>query len=67
MFSGFSLIQLNALVFVQIAALIHGIFEINSWFLCEIAHYGKGPVSVYQVIFTSTDKIFISGGGLSAG
>ena len=31
--------------------------------LCEIAHYGKSSVSVFQKIFTSTDRIFISGRG----
>ena len=34
-------------------------------FPCEIAHYRKSSVSVFQKIFNSTDKIFISGGGLS--
>ena len=30
-----------------------------------IAHYGKSSVSVFQEIFTSANKIFISGRGLS--
>ena len=32
------------------------------YFSYEIAHYRKSSVSVFQEIFTSTDKIFISGG-----
>ena len=43
--------------------------SLNIWdklcFLCEIAHHGKSSVSVFQEIFTSTDKVFISGGGPS--
>ena len=35
------------------------------WFSCEIAHYEKLSISVFQEIFTSADNIFISGGGLS--
>ena len=31
-----------------------------------MAHYDKSSISIFQQIFTSTDKIFISGGGLSA-
>ena len=31
-----------------------------------MAHYDKISISIFQQIFTSTDKIFISGGGLSA-
>ena len=31
------------------------------YFSYEIAHYGKGLVSVFQEIFASADKIFISG------
>ena len=38
---------------------IHDIFETNS------EHYGKSSISVFQKIFASTDKIVISGGGLS--
>ena len=30
----------------------------------KTAHYGKSPISVFQEIFTSTDKMFSSGGGL---
>ena len=30
-----------------------------------VAHYGKGSISVFQEIFTSTDNIFILRGGLS--
>ena len=41
----------------------------NIWdklqFSCEIVLYGKSPISIFQQIFTSTDKIFIFGGGLS--
>ena len=33
--------------------------------LCDIAHYGKSLISVFQWTFASTDKIFISGEGLS--
>ena len=33
--------------------------------LCETVHYGKSSISVFQEIFTGTDKIFISGGALS--
>ena len=40
----------------------------NIWdklkFSCEIAHYGKSSTSVFQEIFISTDKIFISREGL---
>ena len=43
---------------------IHRIFKTNfSW---GIVHYGKISISVFQMIFSSIDKIFISGGGLSA-
>ena len=34
-------------------------------FSCEIAHYGESSISIFQGIFTSTDKTFISDGGLS--
>ena len=34
-------------------------------FSCEIAHYEKSQISIFQEIFASTDKTFISGGGLS--
>ena len=34
-------------------------------FSCEISHCEKNSISVFQEIFTVTDKIFISGGGLS--
>ena len=34
------------------------------WFLFEITHYGKSSI-FFQEIFTSTDKNFISGGGLN--
>ena len=34
-------------------------------FLCEIVLYRKSPISAFQQIFTSTDKIIISGGELS--
>ena len=41
----------------------------NIWerllFSCEIAHYGKSSISVFQENFTSTEKMFISRGGLS--
>ena len=40
----------------------HKIFETNSRFH---AQYGKNPISVFQKIFSSINKIFISGGGLS--
>ena len=32
---------------------------------CEAAHHGKSSATVFQEIFTSTDKTFISGRGLS--
>ena len=36
------------------------------YFSCEIAHYGKSLISVFQEIFTSfIDKILISEEGLS--
>ena len=31
--------------------------------LCDIAHYGRGWVSVFRGIFTSTGRVFILGGG----
>ena len=34
-------------------------------FSCEIAHCSKSPISVFQEIFTSIDKVLISRGGLS--
>ena len=33
-------------------------------FSCEIGHYGKSSTSIFQEIFISTDKIFISREGL---
>ena len=36
-----------------------------SKFSFEIAHYGKNSTSFFQNIFTSTDKGFISGAGLT--
>ena len=48
------------------ATIIHKIFETNScMFPCKTAHYGENWFSVFQQIYSSTDKIFISGGGLS--
>ena len=38
--------------------MIHKILE------CEIAHYGKSLVSVFQEFFASINKIFILAGGL---
>ena len=32
---------------------------------CEIARYGKSSISDFLEIFASTEKTFISGGGLS--
>ena len=41
-------------------------FETNfSFHECKIAHYGKSLIFVFQGIFTSTEKIFITEGGLS--
>ena len=37
---------------------------LRQYLSCEIAHYGKSSIFVFQDIFTSTDKIFILGGGL---
>ena len=34
-------------------------------FSCEIAHYGKSSISIFQEIFVSTDKLIFSGGSLS--
>ena len=45
--------------------MIHKIFETNSNFSCEIAHYGKSSISVFQEIFAKTEKKLILGGGLS--
>ena len=48
------------------ATIIHKMFETNScMFPCKTAHYGENWFSVFQQIYSSTDKIFISGGGLS--
>ena len=41
------------------------IFETNSKFLCEISHYKKSLISVFQKIFASINKIFILAGILS--
>ena len=46
--------------------IIHKIFETNSSFHVKL-HYGKSLISVFQKIFTSIDKIFISSGGLNTG
>ena len=35
------------------------------YFFCEIAPYGKSPISVFQEFFASIDKILILGAGLS--
>ena len=40
------------------------IFETNSSFHVKQRMLRESPSSVFQEIFTSTDKIFISGGGL---
>ena len=42
--------------------IIHEIFETN--FLCEIAHYGKNLVPVFQEFFSIINKIFILTGAL---
>ena len=34
---------------------------------CEVAHYGKYSISIFQNFFASTDTIFISGEGLTLG
>ena len=48
---------------ILLVTIIHKPFETNSSFhVCEIVHYGKSSISVFQEIFASTDKIFISGG-----
>ena len=33
-------------------------------FLCEIAHYGKVVISIFQQFFASINKMFVLGGGL---
>ena len=43
--------------------IIYRVFDTNSSF--HVVHYGKSSISVFQEIFTSADKIFISVGGLS--
>ena len=42
---------------------IYRLFDTSSSF--HVVHYGKSSISVFQEIFTSADKIFISVGGLS--
>ena len=44
------------------------IFETDSFekFLCEIAYYGKGSVSIFEEFCGSIDKIFILDGELGA-
>ena len=46
------------------AATVNKIFETNSSFLCEIGHYGKSSISVFQKTFAGIEKIFILGGRL---
>ena len=36
-------------------------------FLCELAHHGKSPMSIFQKIFASMGKVFVLGGGLNIG
>ena len=43
---------------------IHKVYETIK-FSCETAQYGKNLISVFQYIFASTDKTFISRGALS--
>ena len=45
---------------------IDKIFEKNSSFLCEIVHYGKFSISIFQELFASIKKNFRLGGGLGA-
>ena len=39
-------------------------YFIQIYISCEIAHYGKGSVSLLQEFFAIIDKILILGGGL---
>ena len=39
--------------------IIHKIFVTNSSFYVKYVDYGKSSISVFQEIFTSTNKIFI--------
>ena len=34
------------------------------WLLCEVPHYGKSLVSVFQEIFSVINTIFVLGGGM---
>ena len=36
------------------------------YFSCEIEHYGKSSISIFQELLTCTDKTFILTGGLKA-
>ena len=49
---------------VSQSTIIRKILETNSS-LYEITHYGVSSISIFQEIFASTDKTFVSGGGLS--
>ena len=42
----------------------HKIFETNSSFLREIAHYGEGLIAIFRKAFANINKIFIFAGGL---
>ena len=44
--------------------LLQSLTGYKPWFSCKIE--SRGSVSVFQGIFTSADKIFVSGGGLNA-
>ena len=42
--------------------IIHKIFETNSSLHCEMAHYERSLISVFQEFFAGIDKIFFLAG-----
>ena len=48
----------------ETATIIQKIFEMNFWFTCEIAPYGKSSISIFQESLASIEKIFTLPGRL---
>ena len=48
-----------------LTAIMDKIFETKSSFLCEMLHYGKNSIAIFQEFFASIEKKFILGGRLT--
>ena len=65
---GFSILRIELRIrvdFLHEATIIHKIFEMTLVFMSNSALRQKFNLAAFQEIFTNTDKIYISRGGLS--